>query len=246
MKDNDKLTVCFGECAEQDAQAIAKRVGAPLSDTLGPDLTLLVDSSGVSLVGYGMTYRGDFEKMLKRITDGRLKHEMLVHVSKTDIAQPTAIDATAGMGEDSFLLAAAGYQVTMFEQNPVIEVLLKDAMKRAKKHPLLSEIIDRMNLIGGNSIELLPKQNHADLIYLDPMFPARRKSGLVNKKLQLIQHLEQPCVEEADLLQAAMSLNPRKIIIKRPLKGAFLADRKPQYSVKGKAIRYDCFVFAAK
>ena len=28
-----------------------------------------------------------------------------------------------------------------------------------------------------------------DVIYLDPMFPKRQKSGLINKKLQLIQKL---------------------------------------------------------
>ena len=80
-----------------------------------------------------------------------------------------------------------------------------------------------------------------DLIYLDPMFPARQKSGLIVKKLQLIQKLEQPCFQEEELLLAAQSMHPQKIIVKRPLKGAFLAGRKPNYSIKGKAIRYDVF-----
>ncbi len=38
-------------------------------------------------------------------------------------------------GRDGFLLAAQGYEVTLYEQNPVIAVLLKDALRRAKKHP---------------------------------------------------------------------------------------------------------------
>ena len=37
-------------------------------------------------------------------------------------------------------------------------------------------------------------------------------------------------------------MHPKKIIIKRPLNGAPLADRKPSYTVKGKAIRYDVVV----
>ena len=49
---------------------------------------------------------------------------------------------------------------------------------------------------------------------------------------------------EEELLCAAVNLRPHKIVIKRPLKGAFLAGRKPDYSLAGKAIRYDCFVFA--
>ena len=43
-------------------------------------------------------------------------------------------------------------------------------------------------------------------------------------------------------MEAAISAHPRKIVVKRPLKGPWLAGRKPHYSLKGKAIRYDCFV----
>lgn len=236
----------MGKGAQRDAaEALARRVGAELTDSPGDGLTLLIDNSGVSLTGFGLTFRGDFEEnMLRRLTGGRLEHEMLAHVAKTKEPHPTAVDATAGMGEDSIILAACGYEVTMFEQDPVIAALLRDAIRRAKKHPVLGEIVGRMHLIEGSSIELMPGLPFVpDLIYLDPMFPARQKSGLINKKLQLIQKLERPCPEEKELLEAAVSLKPKKIVIKRPLKGAFLAGQEPGYSVKGKAIRYDCFVF---
>ncbi|MCQ2462532.1 MAG: class I SAM-dependent methyltransferase, partial [Clostridia bacterium] len=178
------------------------------------------------------------------LTEGRLQHEMLVHITKTKQPFPKAVDATAGMGEDSVLLAAAGYDVTMYEQNAVVAALLKDALRRAKKNPVLKEIVPRMHLIEGNSILLMKELNFSpDVIYLDPMFPARQKTGLVGKKLQLIQKLEQPCFEQEELLQAAKSLSPGKIVIKRPLKGEFLANRQPDYSVKGKAIRYDIINF---
>lgn len=241
---DEKLVVCMGKGGQKDAaEALARRVHAPLSDQPGKNLTLLIDGSGISLNGYGLSYRGDFETMLHRITDGRLQHEMLVRVAKTKEPNPTAIDATAGMGEDSLLLAACGYEVTMYEQNPVIAALLKDSIRRAKKHPILGEIVNRMHLVEGNSIEGMAKQmEQPDLIYLDPMFPARQKSGLINKKLQLIQRLEHPCLEEELLLKTAMDLHPKKIIIKRPLKGKNLAGKTPGYTIKGKAIRYDCFV----
>lgn len=241
---DEKLVVCMGKGGQKDAaESLARRVNAPLTDQPGNHLTLLIDGTGISLNGYGLCYRGDFETMLHRVTDGRLQHEMLVRVAKTKQANPTAIDATAGMGEDSLLLAACGYEVTMYEQNPVIAALLRDSLRRAKKHPILGEIVNRMHLVEGNSIECMAKQlEQPDLIYLDPMFPARQKSGLINKKLQLIQKLEQPCPEEELLLKTAMELHPKKIIIKRPLKGKNLAGKTPGYSVKGKAIRYDCFV----
>lgn len=240
---NNEIVVCLEKGGQKDmAEAFARRIDTEISEKPGPKLTILFHAKGVSLTGYGLSYQGDFENMLHRVTNGRLQHEMLVRAAKSDKPGRKAIDATAGMGEDAFLLAAQGYEVTLFEQNPVIAVLLKDALRRAKKHPVLKDIASRMNLVQDNSVEGMSKLlDPVDVIYLDPMFPARQKSSLINKKLQLIQKLEPPCSEETDLFDAAISTSPSKIIVKRPLKSEFLAGRKPSYTLNGKAIRYDCY-----
>ena len=239
----DKIVVCIGKGGQKDmAESFSRRTGSPIVNKPGNYLTVLFDSSGVSLSGFGLSYQGDFENMLHRVTNGRLQHEMLAKAVKTDQENLKAIDATAGMGEDSLLLAACGYQVTLYEQNPVIAILLKDALRRAKKNTVLKDIVSRMQLVEGDSIEYLNKRlDPVDVIYLDPMFPGRQKSGLINKKLQLIQKLEPPCSEETALFDAAMAAQPSKIIVKRPLKSPYLDERVPSYSLKGKAIRYDCY-----
>ena len=226
---NDKIAVCLGKGGQRDmAEAFCRRTGAQLQDKPGDFLTVRFDSRGVSLSGFGLTYQGDFvETMLHRVTRGRLQHEMLVKAVKSDKEGRKAIDATAGMGEDAFLIAA----------------LLKDAIRRAKKNMDLKDIAGRMKVIEGNSVEGMSKLlDPVDVIYLDPMFPARQKSSLINKKLQLIQKLEPPCSGEKDLFDAAIRANPDKIIVKRPLKSECLAGREPSYTLKGKAIRYDCYV----
>lgn len=124
----------------------------------------------------------------------------------------------------------------------MIAVLLKDALRRARKHPVLKDIAGRMKLVEGNGIDQMSKLlDPVDVIYLDPMFPARQKSSLINQKLQLIQKLEPPCSAETELFDAAIKTRPSKIIVKRPLKSEFLAERKPSYTLSGKAIRYDCY-----
>ena len=240
---NNKIVVCIGKGGQKDmAESFSRRTGSPIVNKPGDYLTVLFDSKGVSLSGFGLSYQGDFENMLHRVTNGRLQHEMLAKAVKTDQENLKAIDATAGMGEDSLLLAACGYQVTLYEQNPVIAILLKDALRRAKKNTVLKDIVSRMQLVEGDSIEHLNKRlDPVDVIYLDPMFPGRRKSGLINKKLQLIQKLEPPCSKETALFDAAMAAQPSKIIVKRPLKSPYLDERVPSYSLKGKAIRYDCY-----
>ena len=220
---SEKIVVCLEKGGARDmAEAFSRRTNTPISEKPGEHLTVLFNSKGVSLTGYGLAYQGDFENMLHRVTNGRLQHEMLVRASKSEKPGRKAIDATAGMGEDGFLLAAQGYEVTLYEQNPVIAVLLKDALRRAKKHPVLKEIAARMKLTEGNSVELMPALlDPVDVIYLDPMEP--------------------PCSQETDLFDAAISADPDKIIVKRPLKSDFLAGRKPSYTLSGKAIRYDCY-----
>lgn len=240
---NNKIVVCIGKGGQKDmAESFSRRTGSPIVNKPGDYLTVLFDSKGVSLSGFGLSYQGDFENMLHRVTNGRLQHEMLAKAVKTDQENLKAIDATAGMGEDSLLLAACGYQVTLYEQNPVIAILLKDALRRAKKNTVLKDIVSRIQLVEGDSIEHLNKRlDPVDVIYLDPMFPGRQKSGLINKKLQLIQKLEPPCSKETALFDAAMAAQPSKIIVKRPLKSPYLDERVPSYSLKGKAIRYDCY-----
>lgn len=126
---SEKIVVCLEKGGAKDmAEAFSRRTGAPITERPGEQLTVLFNSKGVSLTGYGLTYQGDFENMLHRVTKGRLQHEMLVRASKSEKPGRKAIDATAGMGEDGFLLAAQGYEVTLYEQNPVIAVLLKDAL----------------------------------------------------------------------------------------------------------------------
>jgi 16S rRNA (guanine1516-N2)-methyltransferase len=226
------------------AESFARKTGAPIVDKPGEYLTIHFDSKGVSLSGFGLTYQGDFaETMMHRVTNGRLQHEMLVKAASSEKEGRKAIDATAGMGEDAFLLAAQGYEVTLYEQNPVVAALLKDAIRRAKKNQILKDIAGRMKVVEADSVESMSKLlDPVDVIYLDPMFPARQKSSLINKKLQLIQKLEPPCSEETDLFDAALKVCPSRIIVKRPLKSECLAGREPSYTLKGKAIRYDCYV----
>lgn len=241
MKDN--ITVCLKKGGNKDqAVSLANKLSVTVSSEMGKGLTVLFDSKGTSLSGKNLNFQADFEEMLHRLTDGRLQHEMLVKASKSE-EKGKAIDATAGMGEDGILLAAAGYDVTMYEQNMVVAALLKDALRRAKKHPVLKDIVSRMHLVEGDSIELLPKVlDEIDLIYLDPMFPEKQKSSLTGKKMQLIQQMEAPCDNAEELFSAALQVQAKKIIVKRPLKSEFLAGKEPNHSLPGKAIRYDIYV----
>ncbi|OUO35878.1 SAM-dependent methyltransferase [Olsenella sp. An290] len=210
-------------------------------------LELRRDDGGLALVGDGMVLRADLARLLPRLRPDRLGRELLVRAARVrGVPAPTAVDATAGLGEDALLLAAAGFTVTLFEKDPVIAALLRDALERAAGEPQLAGIVSRMELVEGDSVaglHALGLRDHApDVVFLDPMFPERTKSAAVKKKFQLLHHLERPCEDEARLLDAARAARPRKIVVKRPPKGPWLAGAKPSHSLAGKAVRYDVLV----
>jgi len=210
-------------------------------------LLLQIAPDGISLRRGNLVMQGDFSKLLSRITPGKLKSEMLLKAAKLKNIDgiPHVLDATAGMGEDSFILAAAGARVELFEKDPIIALLLTDAINRAKSDVKCAHIAERMTVHETDSISYMKNtKEEFDIVYLDPMFPDRNKSALIKKKFQLIGQIEAPATDGVSLLSAAIDLKPMRIIVKRPLKGEILGDVKPHYSLKGKAIRYDCFTFA--
>lgn len=255
-KDNDSKKgpanlVIFAEndADKEAAELLATRLNTDITqkrtDAEQAELVLCLDANGLSLIGGDLRLRGDFTRMLPRLRPSNLQRELLVRASKIKGAanSPTAIDATAGLGEDALLLAASGFSVQLYEYDPVIAALLRDALRRAAAVPELTNIVGRMQLFEEDCLTAMPKlPSSPDVILLDPMFPSRQKSALIKKKFQLLQQLERPCADETALVTAAIAAHPRKVVIKRPRKGPYLAGRKPSYSLTGKSIRFDCLV----
>ncbi len=250
FKDPDRIRVFLEKGGERgSAEKLARTLGVALTEdpkeAADADVLLRYAKNGLSFESEGQVLRGDFENLRHRLEKGRVDHELLVKAAKFKGEKEglTAIDATAGLGEDSMLLAFAGFNVTLIERDPIIAALLKDTVRRGTRLRDLSEAAGRMTVVEGDSIEELPKlMDPPDVILLDPMFPAKKNTGLVKKKFQMIYLLERQSMDEADLLKAAILARPRKIVIKRPAAGPFLGDMKPGYSLSGKTIRYDCIV----
>ena len=231
----------------EKAKKISEKLNIEIKteDNIESDLILQFDEDGLSLISRNMKLYGDFTNTIRRIKQSNLEKELLIHAAKIKGKKQDliAIDATAGMGEDSLLLAAYGFKVNLYEKNPIIAELLKDALERAKQTPELKEIVSRMEVFEEDSIIAMSKLDYKpDVILLDPMFPERTKSALIKKKFQILHQIETPCTNEKELLNSAIKANPKKIVIKRPLKGEYLAGIKPSYSVKGNSIRYDCII----
>ncbi|WP_310598693.1 class I SAM-dependent methyltransferase [Desulfobulbus sp.] len=239
---------------EDRPQCLAEALGLPLvEDSRAATLLLRFGSEGLELVkpndpllpGRLMVdfSARDFRRRL--LHPGR---ELLVQAAKVrGCRQPLVIDATAGLGRDGFLLAAAGCRVQMFELNPVVAALLADGLERARNSPALAPTAGRIELMVGDAREQLARLAELpDVIVLDPMFPERTKSALVGQELRLLQLLDRKDCDPEALLPSALAVSPRKVVVKRPLKTGPLAALVPSYTLRGKAVRFDVYVGKGK
>lgn len=167
---------------------------------------------------------GDFQDTLAKVV-GRNK---------------SVLDGTAGLCRDAVHLARLGNFVTALERNSILYASVSRALALYKgANPKV-----KIDLIHSELVAWLKDHKSYDVIYLDPMFPLKKKSAKPGKESQLLQKL---CViptanEEKNMIEACLSSRIRRTVIKRPLYSDFFADREPHHSVEGKSIRYDVYL----
>lgn len=197
------------------------------------------------------------KKAHRREFGGGAGQPMIRALGKIDEQLPTILDATAGLGGDSFVMASLGFQVTMLERDPFVSALLKDALNRAHTDSFQSPpatdtqaILQRLQLITTNSIEHLhhlaqqPEANRPQTIYLDPMYPEKKKQSATKKEMAALHIQVGPDLDSEHLLDAAIQAASFRVVVKRP-KGAEplkSAHYLPTTEISSPNTRYDIYV----
>ena len=159
---------------------------------------------------------------------------------------PSVLDATGGLGQDAFVLASLGCDVTVIERSPIVAALLEDGLRRALEHTDTNPIARRISLKKGDAIDMMNAADKMyDVIYLDPMFPHREKSAEVKKEMKLFQELLGNDPDSSQLLSPALNLAKYRVVVKRPKLAPDLDERPPSYRLKGKVCRYDIYALKA-
>jgi len=158
---------------------------------------------------------------------------------------PTVLDATAGLARDAFVLASLGCKITLIEQSPILFTLINDGIKRAMASEKIDSIIGNFtNLVNADSrlyLEHMDQNSKPDVIYIDPMFPERKKSALVKKDMQILQQLLGHNNNSVVLLETALSYTKNRVVVKRPAHANPLSEQTPDTSINGKKTRYDIY-----
>ena len=222
---------------------------------------LLDNKNKLSLSSEGLSVAPEWDKLQRRVVSAGRKSELILQAAKIT-ADSQVIDATAGFGHDSLILASTGAQVIMLEQQPLMALLLLAEQQRMSQQPNWQKLMSRLIIINIDALShfasmqdsIIKKETAINVVYLDPMFPADSfqdsktgKGAKVGKQMQALHHLAQPPTlgQEIALLNNARAVvainkeNHSRVIVKRPQKAPFMANETPDESWHNAAVRFD-------
>lgn len=233
------------------AQHLASKLKIPIANNITNDVDflLLATSRGLMLKKTDTPSPGPlFIDFLNSKTKKRIKNlskELLLKalgIKKNLLC--SVVDATAGLGQDGFLLANTGCKVTMLERSTILATLLEDALMRAKQDPQFQNL--QLEIIKTDAIDYLkklPQSFSPDIIYLDPMFPERTKTAAVKKAAYYLQNLIGEDLDAEELLNVALTKAQKRVVVKRPRLAKKISDKlEPHHQIIGKTTRFDIYM----
>ena len=236
-----------------------------LSQTATQSILLLDEKNKLSWLSDGLSVAPEWDKLQRRVVSAGRKSELLLQAAKIT-SDSTVIDATAGFGHDSLILASTGAHVIMLEQQPLMALLLLAEQLRMNALPNWQKLMSRLRIINTDALSYLAslkadvddaKEVDAkaiDVVYLDPMFPEDSyqdsktgKGAKVGKHMQALHQLACPPTpeEEMQLLQSAQAVVSQsaqtagRVIVKRPQFAPQLAHQSASESWHNEAVRFD-------
>jgi len=220
-----------------------------------PKLALFYQDSGPVFIDFGSG-----KKAHRRHFGGGKGQPLVRAMGKLKEGLPTVLDATAGMGGDSFVIASQGFKVQMIERSVAVAALLEDGLKRVQdslrclsdkeSDPELLGIIMNMSLLQADATDyLLSQKPVVDVIYMDPMYPEKKKNAATKKEMKALQNLVGPDRDSENLLQAALQTASYRVVVKRPKSAPILQLNNPRLTpsaeISSPNTRYDIYSIKA-
>jgi len=202
-----------------------------LSQTATQPILLLDEKNKLSWLSDGLSVAPEWDKLQRRVVSAGRKSELLLQAVKIT-SDSHVIDATAGFGHDSLILASTGAQVIMIEQQPLMALLLLVEQQRMSGLANWQKLMSRLHIINTDALGYFATlaadmiddtkeidMKAVDVVYLDPMFPEDSyqdsktgKGAKVGKHMQALHQLASPPTleQEEQLLQSAQAVIRQK------------------------------------
>lgn len=271
-----KAVVYKEESLCEKAASISLKTGAPflkesdllIKDFKNDDYLFFLSKKCFEIKKFNSNERGLFvnffsNDMIRRIKTGNYKNPLCKAIglnSKTK-NRFSILDATAGLGRDSFFLYSLGGKIAGFERNTYLFYLLEKGYSNfIKSNEYFNN--DPCNLLFLNvdskdyfkdfgsslttdakkSLNDFLKEKPFDIVYLDPMYPPKKKkSAKPKKEMSYLKDVVGSDFDGFDLFSSCLNKN-LKIVVKRPVYAKPVSgDLKPSYFIDSKMVRYDVY-----
>lgn len=246
------------ETTRERAAELARRVGLDCVQEIGPGVEMLLAVTAERLE-LQFPQRGGPGPMYVDFVEGPLGYAqrvnrfgLLFQAVGFRSGRPSILDATAGLGRDAFRLALHGCQVTAVERSPILHALLADGLTRALADAETCDRLGgRLTLVHADARDILREMDPADsmegpdVIYLDPMFPPKKKSALPKVEMRILRQLVGDDSDASELFALAMGVARKRVVVKRHRHAPPLGP-EPTHSHCDQTARYDVYVPATR
>ena len=243
-------------------QKLRQKVRQQLSDQYQTPLFIIDNKLQLSLLTHQISVAPDWKSLQRRVVSAGRKSELLLQACKlTDKSQ--VLDATAGFGHDSLILASTGAQVTLLERNPLMALLLMNEQQLMSQQVNWQKLMARLNIVCADSAQFMKpcliqikkeqvvNTSGYDVVYLDPMFPensyentATGKGAKVGKHMQALHHIAQPpdLREEQEAINSSLKYGVARwpVVVKRPAAAPYLLNQSDE-SWHNDVLRFDAY-----
>ena len=149
------------------------------------------------------------------------------------------LDCTGGFARDACIISSLGNKVTLIEENPVITIILRNAINNIQ-NDYIKNIFDNISIKFGNCLDFIRQADkHYDYIYFDFMFNVN-KSALPNKREQFLRKLTTNDIRiNKEIIKETIQRTNCKIIIKEHIKSNDYKDLNIINIYKEKVVKYN-------
>ncbi len=181
----------------------------------------------------------------------RTKKDLLYRAVGLKNGLNSIVDVTTGMGWDALSLwcmnrwGGSPLTVHAVERNPIVYSLLLSSFRQLEDHGydcsgLAIHFSEARDFLLKHTQESRP-----DVVFLDPMFTEKKKKSLPRKEMQVFREIVGDDLDSEDLLNQALEVAKKRVVVKRPIKAPSLRSKEEQVepqSIQGKLIRYDIYM----
>jgi len=149
------------------------------------------------------------------------------------------LDCTGGFARDACIISSLGNKVTLIEANPIVCLLLRDAVYKVQSSKI-KKIFDSISIKFGNCIDFIRNNNrNYDYVYFDFMFNIN-KSALPNKRDQFLRKITNSDIHiNRSIIKETIQRMNCKVIIKEHIKSNDYKDLNIINTYKEKVVKYN-------